>query len=99
MGLRSALQGSSPGPAGAEAAPRVPPPTACLRLLLCLCRAFPGPGAGLWTPRGPSQGRRVRHGAEIGKGDWGWQVGIKMGCREGRLEREGGSRPEEEGRE
>ena len=68
MGLRGALQGSSPGPAGAEAASRVQPAAACRRLLLCLCRAFPGPGAGLWAPRGPSQSRRVRHGAEMGKG-------------------------------
>lgn len=76
MGLRGALQGTSPGPAGAEAASRVQPAaTGCRRLLLCLCRAFPGPGAGLWAPRGPSQSRRVRHGAEMGEGDWGCQGG------------------------
>lgn len=85
MGVqRAAGLSSPPGPAAAGAAPNFVLP---LGQLFRLCRALPGPSADLWAPRGPSQGRRVRAGAETGAKGLGVTGGFKMDCGRGELGR------------
>lgn len=83
MGLRRAGEGANPVAAAARAVPRLGPRRVCRRPLLRICRALPGAGAGLWAPRGPSQGRRVRDGAETGPRARGSWRGLKRAVEEG----------------
>lgn len=89
MGLRRAGGGASRVADAARAVPRLAPRLVCRSPLLRNCRALPGPGADLWASRGPSQGRRVRHGAETGPGARGYWRGLRRAVKKGVLTKEG----------